>query len=395
MSALAYCTILARNYLPKALTLAASVRRHGAGEPLVVFLIDATPETALPDVEGVRWMCPYDLDLTERQIHDLAMFYELVELATAVKPLVLAKLLTEHERAAYLDPDTYLTSPMDELTPALDEGAGIVLTPHYLRPTPPGHHFGEGHLLNVGVFNLGFCAVNRDAAEFLDWWWGHLSTECLYDPIAGLFVDQKWVDIGAVLFHATSLQHPGYNVGVGNLHERPLTRADGEYRIDGAGEQLRLFHFHAFDPHRPEALYTRSDARAENLTIDNAALEALSTEYAAQVLDNDRLLGPQPDYIYRDDTTGRRITRRMRHAYRSAVLGGDESAPSPFVPADAERYEAWRKGAWKLAGRLMASDAAKGLRLALPEEFINLKRRLPGLSRTLRSKYVDSGGMWG
>jgi len=64
----------------------------------------------------------------------------------------------------------------------------------------------------------------------LAWWWGHLSSECLHDPLAGLFVDQKWMDIGSVLFGATTLRHYGYNVGVANLHERPVARdSEGYY----------------------------------------------------------------------------------------------------------------------------------------------------------------------
>ena len=395
MSSPAFCTILARNYLPKALALAESVRRHHGERPLVVFLIDATAETQLPQLPGVRWMHPGELDISTRQVHDLAMFYDLVEFATAVKPLVLTRLLAEFDSVAYLDPDTYVTSPMAELGPALADSSGVLLTPHYLEPTPPDHHFAEGHLLHVGVYNLGFCAVNRDALPFLRWWWGHLATECLHDPLAGLFVDQKWVDVGAVLFHATSLAHRGYNVGVGNLHERPVT-ADGDgYRIDGTDDRLRLFHFHAFDPARPEALYTRSDARAENLRIDNPALESLSKEYAATVLAKQELVGPQPAYPYWTDSTGRRITRRMRHAYRAAVLAGDTSVPSPFVPEQAAEYAAWRRSAWRSAARLSASDVAKGLRLALPEEFLAVKKRLPGLTRALRSRYLAGGGMWG
>ena len=55
-----------------------------------------------------------------------------------VEPETLQALLRENDQVIYLDPDTYVTSPMDELGPALDASAGIVLTPHYLQPTPPG-----------------------------------------------------------------------------------------------------------------------------------------------------------------------------------------------------------------------------------------------------------------
>jgi hypothetical protein len=393
MTAPLFCTILARNYLPKALTLSESLRRHGSDRPLVVFLIDVDGDTELPEIEGVRWMWPALLDLDERTILELAMSYTLVEFATAVKPLLLKALLREHDQVAYLDPDTYVTAPMDELSPALEASDGIVLTPHYLEPTPPGGHFSEGHLLLVGVYNLGFCAVDRRAEPFLNWWWGHLESECLHDAIAGLFVDQKWVDVGAVLFNASALRHPGYNVSVANLPERPISRDEHGYLVGTRGDRLRLYHFHAFDPRRPDLLYNRTASGAADLIEANEALRDLCYEYAAEVLDWDKQLGPQPAYVYDTDQRGRTITPRRRQAYRTALRSGP--VPSPFVPAEAEAYDRWRRSATSLMGRLIVSDVAKGMRCALPGEYRALKRRVPGLAAAVRSRYVESTGKWG
>ena len=396
----AYFTILARNYLPAALALSESLRRHGDGTPLTVLLIDATGDTDLPDIPGVTWMHPGMLDLEERRVHELAMSYDLVEFATAIKPLVFRALLGKHEQVAYLDPDTYVVSPMEELTPALSGGAGIVLTPHYLQPVPAASQFSDGHLLHVGVYNLGFCAVDRRATDFLDWWWGHLNTECLFDPIAGLFVDQKWVDLGAVYFDATALRHHGYNVWLANLHERPVATDSDGYLIAGTDDRLRLFHFHAFDPRRPDEMTTRfrtshpGGFSSPNGSEGTDALSALCEEYAGIVLEKEREIGPQPPYIYGEDASGRKITRRMRHAYRVAALARPGSLPSPFLPEEAERYEDWRRSALPLAGRLMLSDVAKGIRLALPEEYDNIKDRLPGVTSSLRGRFIQRGGMW-
>jgi hypothetical protein len=396
----AYCTILARNYLPAALALSESLRQHGDGTPLTIFLTDATADTELPEVPGVRWMHTGMLDLDERTMLELAMSYDLVEFATAIKPLVFRSLLREHEQVAYLDPDTSVVSPMEELSPALDEGAGIVLTPHYLKPVPADSQFSDGHLLHVGVYNLGFCAVDRRAGDFLDWWWGHLRTECLHDPIAGLFVDQKWVDLGSVYFDATALRHHGYNVGLANLHERPVGRDDDGYLITGTDDRLRLFHFHAFDPRRPDELSTRfrtshpDGFSTADLNSETEALSTLCRNYAAVVLEKESEIGPQPDYVYGTDSSGRKITRRMRHAYRVAALAEPGSVPSPFIPAEAAEYERWRRSALPLTGRLMASDLAKGIRCAWPEEYDNVKRRLPGVTSSIRGRLVEKGGMW-
>jgi hypothetical protein len=394
MSSRIHCTILARNYLHSALTLSDSLQRHNIDTPLVVFLTDATAATELPEIDGVRWMRPASLDLPERTTLELAMYYDLVEFATALKPLVLQTLLREYEQVVYVDPDTYLVSDMVELDSALDEGP-IVLTPHFLEPTPPGNDFTEGHLLHVGVYNLGFCAVSRDAGELLRWWWDHLRTECLHDPLSGLFVDQKWMDVGSVLFGASVLRHYGYNVGAGNVHERPVARDSDGYYIEKNGDRLRLFHFHAFDPSQPESLYNRLRTRSGSVRSESEALRALSTAYAEAVLEKRRLIGPQPPYIYATDTTGRTISRHMRHAYRVAALADPGGVPSPFVPEEAADYDRWRRSALRLAGQLTFSDVAKGLRCALPDEYDAVKHRFPGLMRRLRGRYLEDTGLWG
>ena len=386
----AYCTILARNYLPAALTLSESLREHGDGTALTVFLIDADENTELPEVPGVRWMHPGMLDLSERAVLNLAMYYDLVEFATAVKPLVLGALLREHEHVAYLDPDTYVVSPMAELGPSLEAGSGILLTPHFLQPPPAESQFSEGHLLYVGFYNLGFCAVDRRAADFLEWWWGHLSTECLHEPLDGLFVDQRWVDLGAGFFGAGSLRHHGYNVGVANLHERPIAEDEDGYYVDGTEGRLRLFHFHAFDPRRPEILTTRfalSDGRT-----DREALQALARDYADRVLANEQQIGPQPAYRYASDSAGRPISRRLRRAYRMASLADSETLPSPFRASEGEEFEQWRAGARRMVGRLMLSDLAKATRMSLPEEYERVKRRLPGATTRLRGRIIEKTG---
>jgi hypothetical protein len=387
----AYCTILARNYLPAAITLSESLLRHGDGTPLTIFLIDATDETELPEIEGVRWMHPGMLGLPDRTVHELAMSYDLVEFATAVKPLVLAELLGDHEHAAYLDPDTYVVSPMEELAPALEASAGgIILTPHYIDPPPPGNLYSEGHLLHVGFYNLGFCGVSRRAEDFLAWWWGHLRNECLHDPLSGLFVDQKWCDVGSGLFGASSLRHRGYNVSVANLHERPIERDGDGYYVAGTDDRLRLFHFHSFDPRRPDELATRrAFASAQE---GGGRVQELAREYADIVLAKEQELGPQPAYPYNADTTGRRIARRTRHAYRVASQAAPGTLPSPFAPAEAEDYERWRRGSRRLAGRLMVSDVAKAMRMALPEEYERVKKRLPGLTNSVRGRFVQRSG---
>ena len=69
--------------------------------------------------------------------------------------------------------------------------------------------------------------------------------------------------------------------------------------------------------------------------------------------------------------------------------------PSPFVPADAEAYERWRRRAWRPVARGLLGEAAKCVRIVLPEEYDNVKRRFPGLAGRLNERFAGGAGSWG
>jgi hypothetical protein len=394
---MAYCTILSTNYLAKALTLADTLQRHHPGARLTVLVIDSADAAHLADIRrpGVDIVGTDVLGLPHRDVLRLATIYDLVELATSVKPLMLKALLADAEQAAYLDPDTYVTSPMVELSPDLEAtDGGILLTPHFLDPVPPGAELTEGHLLTVGVYNLGFCAVDRRALAFLDWWWGHLEHECLWDPLSGLFVDQKWCDIGSVTFRAGAWRHRGYNVSVANLHERPIVLDDAGYGIAEHPDRLRLFHFHAFDTSRPEELSTRLASSTAHLRTEGTAIDQLCREYADALIANEQELPSPTAYPYATDTRGRRVSRQLRRAWRIEEQRTSDQLPSPFLPDEAAAYDSWRRRALKTEARELMGDAVKSARLALPEEYGRLRNRFPRLVGKLRGKAFNADGIW-
>ncbi len=399
MTTRTFCTILSTNYLPKALALGESLRRHEDGATLRILFIDVARDEDLPSLPGVECLSTACLGLSARRVRELAMSYDLVELATAVKPLLLAALLEETDQAFYLDPDTYLVAPMVELTPALEASqGGILLTPHFLGPPPPGADHSDGHLLLVGVNNLGFCGVDRRARAALDWWWSHLETECLYDPLAGLFVDQKWMDIGSSHYQAASFRHPGYNVSVANLWERPLAAGTEGYRIASTGQPLRLFHFHAFDSSAPEKLSLRARHSYAHLVQDDSVLLQLCKEYASVLSAYEESLPPAPPYPYATDTSGRTISRQLRRAYGRELRGRSEGStplPSPFEPSEAAAYERWRRRAWRPIARGLLAEGARCVRIVLPEEYDRLTTRFPRLGDALRDRFSGGEGSWG
>lgn len=389
-----YCTIVAQNYLPQALALYESVRLQEPGVELELLVIDADRRDLMDSRPGLRVVTSGDLGLTALEFDYLAGIYDVVELSTSVKPLLLRRLLAEFEYAAYLDPDMYLVAPLSELGPALS-GNPIQLTPHFLHPIPPGSSYiSEVHSLTVGVHNLGFCAVARGAEEFLDWWWTHLSRECLIYPLLGIFVDQKWTDVGGNLFGAASLRHPGYNVGPWNLHERPIHRDGDELLVGDSGDALRLMHFSGFDPRDPDAISVRLSTDLRGKTGAGDAFSQLSHEYAKIQLAAKKSLGKVPNYGYAADSTGRQFSTRLRRAYRADLLESEKNGttmPSPFSPEDAAEYARWRRRSWLRRRKIAVADAAIAAKYAFPDAFRTLKKRAPRLLQRQRSKLLSAG----
>lgn len=390
-----YFTILAENYLPKAMALAGSLQRH-MGLTLKALLIDCETEADLPQVDGIELLSTDVLGFGPAELHRMTMTYGLVEFATAVKPKLMLKLLEEYDQCSYLDPDTYLTAPMEELGPdTTASDSGILLTPHFLVPPPADAFTSENHLLHVGFYNLGFIATDRRAIPFLEWWWGRLREECLFDMLGGLFVDQKWVDMGSAYFGGTNWKHPGYNVSIVNLHERPVSLVDGTLRVGHDGQPLRLFHFHAFDPNAPEELSTRFKTSTSEIRKSSEALDDLCHQYAGEVLAAAEKLRPAPEYRYNTDTLGKNIGRQVRRAYRMDSAGDPHRLPSAFDPAQRDAYAKWRRTAFKRISKEMAGDAAKVARMTTPVALRKVQNALPGITLAARRKFVSKGGIWG
>ena len=61
-----FCTILSTNYLPKALALAESLRRHEDGALLHILFVDVAHDDRLPHLEGVVCLSTEVLGLAPR-----------------------------------------------------------------------------------------------------------------------------------------------------------------------------------------------------------------------------------------------------------------------------------------------------------------------------------------
>jgi glycosyltransferase involved in cell wall biosynthesis len=351
-----FCTVVARNYLAFARVLGRSVQALGDGSRLTVLLLDDIDGEVSAADEPFDILAPHDLDIASGEFHNMALIYDVLELATAVKPWLLSRILVDHDVACYLDPDIEVfgsMAPVEELA----RRHGIVLTPHSITPLPrDGLLPSEETIRLAGVFNLGFIAVSRDARAFLTWWCERLRRECRVEIDAGLFVDQRWIDFVPSYFEHTVLHDEGYNVAYWNLFERNVKLGSDGYEVNG--RPLRFFHFSGFDPLLPYRL-SKYQAGEERIKLDEHYVVAyLCTRYAAQLLDAGHLEAQGTAYHYGYTANGVSLDARARQVCRetleaaekadasdrNALSEASDSAPDPFDPATADAFVRWLTG---------------------------------------------------
>lgn len=335
------CTIIAKNYVAFARTLAASLREHAPGVTLHVLVVDEFEGYIDPAQEPFEVLRPGDVGIPD--FPRMAAIYEILELSTAVKPWLLRHLLDRSEDGlvAYLDPDIRLYGPIDDVW-ELARGHGVVLSPHNVKPIPrDGRKPSEEDILVAGAYNLGFIGLGRTgfAHELLDWWAERLEEHCVVDPARGVFVDQRWIDLvpGMAGDHAL-LRDEGFNTAYWNLATRDVVRDGDRWRVNDV--PLRLFHFSGFDPSRPHLLSKHQDRI--RLT-ERPDLARLCREYADAVMGSGHEHAAWWPYSYAETHSGIALTKPLRAAYRRATEAG-EPLGSPFEPDGERALLAWCNG---------------------------------------------------
>ncbi len=347
-----FCTVVARNYLAYARVLARSLRAVDDDSQLSVLVLDDVDGVVAGDDEPFEVLHPDDLDISPREFRHMAVIYDVLELATAVKPWLLNRILADDDVACYLDPDIEVFSSMAPVE-ALARRHGIVLTPHSTTPLPrDGLLPSEETIRLAGVFNLGFIAVSRDAGAFLAWWSERLRRECRVEIEAGLFVDQRWIDFVPSYFDHSVLIDEGYNVAYWNLFERDVKLGADGYEVNG--RPLRFFHYSGFDPLLPHRL-TKYQTGEERIRLDeHFVVGHLCRRYATRLLDAGHLEAVAVAYRYGYTAHGVPLDARTRRVYRETLeeieKGPAEPGatptrlPDPFDPAAAEAFVHWLAG---------------------------------------------------
>lgn len=351
-------TSAAFNYIPKVRMLCRSLRQHHPEWKLHLVLADRVR----PDIDLSAE--PFDevtavANLGIPSWEGWAYCHGIVELATAIKPFMLARLLQTPgaKRVIYLDPDIVAFSRLDDIVAALEE-ATIVLTPHQTRPEESLAAVMDNEICSLqhGIYNLGFIgvAVTDVGREFASWWSRRAYHFCRADIPNGLFTDQRWIDLVPAFFEGVAIMRSGrHNVATWNLTTREFSQGqDGQYLVDG--EPLGFYHFTGFDSgaHRVMAKKNAGGNRAVHKLISwyEAQTKALAGDPLADV-----------PWAYGVHSDGSPISREQRLVYRERT-DLQRAFANPF---DAAGFNCW----WQTQGRVEYPD------------LFDVERRAPALRK--------------
>lgn len=270
-------TSAALNYLPKVRKLGASLRQHHPEFEVALALADRRRDGVDFAREPLDTVYALD-DLPIEDRRRWTFFHTIVELSTAIKPFVLLELLSQPdvERVLYFDPDMVLFSRLDDLMARLDH-ANVVLTPHLCEPEADLDAIRDNEIsaLKHGVYNLGFLGVRNteEGRRFARWWAERIYHFCVADIPAGLFTDQRWIDLAPAFFDGVDiLKSPRFNVATWNVTRRRIGGSlDAGFTVNG--EPLGFYHFTGFDSGAHRVM-------ADKHGSGNPALDALIGWYA-------------------------------------------------------------------------------------------------------------------
>ena len=311
-----FFTIASRNYLAYAITLMQSVAAQYPDAARYLILADraeAEDDDALATAPFVS-IAAEALALPD--FDAFAFRYTIMEFNTAIKPYAFAHLRGRHPGAGivYLDPDILVVEPLTEVEAAFADGALAVLTPHLVDPVDDDRQPGEREILASGTYNCGFVAVgaHAEADRLIAWWADRLEFGALSDIAAGLFTDQKWVDLVPGLFPDVHiLRDEGYNLAYWNLSQRPVSRQGLHWY---AGKQrLAFVHFSGVDLDRP-AQFSKHQNRHTQATIGK--LRPLYADYLARLAANGHAEHRSKPYAFGRFADGEAICDPVRAVYR-------------------------------------------------------------------------------
>ena len=309
-----FTTVATTSYLPQTMVMAKSVKKQIPSCKVIVCLV----EEKIPDGAKNTITCFDEVILAKNlgfpDFYRFIFQYNQFEGANACKAQLLIYLLKtyqKHDCFIFLDSDTKVLGPFDEMIEYLKENE-IIISPHFIHVNPKKPFYYLETIQKSGIFNTGLFAIKRGrrSDRFLRWWADLLLKYCYKDSQKGLWNEQKWLDLALGPFDFYILKDPGYNVGPWNFHERLLTLTDsGSYLING--KPLRLFHFSGLF----SGYYNK---RIEKVDLGQRRLIArITEEYREELAEAGRDRFKTREWSYNRFVSGHTIKKRSRLIFRN------------------------------------------------------------------------------
>jgi hypothetical protein len=331
-------SICAANYLPLVNVLGKSFLNFNPGSTFSILVVDSKKVTFNKEPD-FNYLSPDDLELSTQVFENMAFYYNVTELSTALKPTALKTLLAKgSKKVIYLDPDIEIFGELSELELALESNE-IVLTPHTLNPIPQdGLRPTDIEIMSSGTFNLGFIGLSSSETvnRLLDWWESRLRFDSISDPQENLFTDQRWIDLVPSYFPIHVLRHPGYNVAYWNLHERNLEISSDQVKVNGL--PLKFFHFSGYTPNKPWILSKYVSNNPRITVSSNPVLEILCKNYGEKVLNSGWTLNSSLRYGYENFENGNFIPTGIRRLYREDCIAADKKGITFTPPSNWQKW---------------------------------------------------------
>jgi len=345
----AACTIVASNYLARALVMHDSLKRQHPDVDFWLLLIDDTPLGPLTrgavDRRGIHLLRVGDIGLPLEEIGNFRFAYDVTEVSTAYKPWTLETVIRRSGRHVfYIDPDIEFFSPMTSLVEAVSAHE-LVLTPHALHAMKrDGSQPTEADIMGAGIYNLGFLGLNRDALKVTAWWGERLKRDCYSAPAEQRFTDQRWMDFAPSLFDCHISKEETYNVAYWNADARPVVLENGRYLV--RGKLLSFFHFSGLSDKTPHLLTRHYTDRPRVVLSEHPALTAMTGAYLESVARaQSECKDAATEYPFDTYPGGGSITTAMRRVFLGALVKseqtGENPPPSPFGPGGEEAFANW------------------------------------------------------
>jgi hypothetical protein len=335
MSELAACTIITKNYLPYARTLANSLAKYNPNITLYVLLADRVDDYFDPSLENFKFIYLEDLSESQAIIEQMCFYYTPMELCCALRGLLHDYMFeqTNIHSWIFLDSDMMVFGSLNMIFEQLAK-ASILLTPHSVKPldnecVDPC----EINFLRSGLYNAGFLGLRRTdtSRKFVSWLKDRLRTFSFHDYAnkdfvnRGLFADQLWLNLVPLYFSEVELcLHPGANLGHWNIFDRTFDK-DDDGTITVNREPVLFIHFSGWDINNIDRVskYGSSVQTAPLFWVE------LSNPYRDSLLSNGYESFKNYPYAFNCFQNSEVITPEMRHKYYSYVLGSN-NIESPF-----------------------------------------------------------------